>query len=291
MADSLVLKGVRDVRKHTGDEMMLVHPKRGGNTHQIKEWWRKSVNTTYAACTVFKVTTANGSVHLVLATGKPEGAEVRIVHDGDFNFTFSHLNELERAALYTEDFQLIEHYIFPSIAGGSIVTVTPPDAADRPTGAPPAPTIGTVTLSGEQAPTDGSTETYTVTITGDASPTYVLTSSDANDTVSGLDVTYSGAGARTLTVTATDATASDDGATGTLAINATVLFATRVANANFSYVVTVNNGVYELDGVPQAGIAGSAGDTFYFNLSDASLSDTLSRFIPTQPKRLKLQLV
>ena len=139
MADSLVLKGVRDVRKHTGDEMMLVHPKRGGNTHQIKEWWRKSVNTTYAACTVFKVTTADGSVHLVLATGKPEGAEVKITHDGDFNFTFSHINELERAALYTEDFELIEHYIFPSIAGGSIVTVTPPGAADRPNAAPPPP--------------------------------------------------------------------------------------------------------------------------------------------------------
>ena len=272
MADSLVLKGVKDVRKHTGDEMMLVNPRRGGNTHQIKEWWRNSVNTTYTACTVFKVTTGVGSVHLVLPTGKSEDCDIRIDHDGSFNFAFYHINEIDRAALFTADFQLIEHYIFPSIAGGSIVTVTPPGAADRPTAAPPAPTIGTVTLSGEQAPTDGSTETYTVSITGDANPTYVLTSSDGNDTVSGLDVTYSGAGARTLTVTATDAAASDNGATGTLVINATVLFATRVANANFSYVVTVDSGVYELDGVAQAGIAGSAGDTFHFDLSDASLS-------------------
>ena len=48
MADSLVLKGVKDVRKHTGTEMLLTNPRRGGNTHQVKEWWRKSVNTTYA---------------------------------------------------------------------------------------------------------------------------------------------------------------------------------------------------------------------------------------------------
>ena len=90
------------------------------------------------------------------------------------------------------------------------MTVTPPGGASRPSASPPAPTIGTVTLAGEQAPTNGDTETYTVSISGDASPTYVLISSDVNDTVSGLDVTYSGAGTRTLTVTATDAAASDN---------------------------------------------------------------------------------
>ena len=112
------------------------------------------------------------------------------------------------------------------------MTVTPPGGASRPSAPPPpppAPTIGTVTLTGEQAPNDGDTETYTVSISGDASPTYVLTSSDANDTVSGLDVTYSGAGTRTLTVTATDAAASDNPATGTLAINTQVSFADKVA--------------------------------------------------------------
>ena len=276
MADSLYLVGVRDVRKHAGTEMQLVIPRRGGHTHQVREWWRpKGVNTTYATCTIFRVTTADGSVRLALPTGKFEGSEIRIDHDGDFNFTFSGINELDRAALYTDNMEIIEHYIFPSISGGRIATVTPPGAADRPTAAPPpppAPTIGTVTLTGEQAPTDGATETYAVSITGDANPTYVLTSSDANDTVSGLDVTYSGAGARTLTVTATDAAASDNGAQGTLAINASVLFATLVANADYSYVVTVANGVYEIDGVAQQAIAANAGEAIYFDLSDASLS-------------------
>ena len=36
MADSLVLTGVKDVKKHTGTEMLLTRPKRGGDTHSIK---------------------------------------------------------------------------------------------------------------------------------------------------------------------------------------------------------------------------------------------------------------
>jgi len=276
MADSLVLVGVKDVRKHSGTEMQLINPRRGGDTHQIREWWRNSVNTTYTTCTLFKVTGTDGSVYLALPTGKFEGSEVKIIHDGNLNFTFVGINELDRAALFTENMEIIEHYIFPSISGGKIVTVTPAGAADRPSAPPPAPTIGTVTLTGEQAPVDGATESYTVTKTGDASPTYVLTSSDANDTVSGLDVTYSGAGTRTLTVTATDAAASDSPVTGTLAINATVLFSTRVSNADLSVAVTVadtgNGNKYQIDGVEQDSIVATAGQTIHFDLSDASLS-------------------
>jgi len=273
MADSLNLVGVRDVRKHAGTEMQLLIPRRGGQTHQVREWWRpKGVNTTYCTCSIFRVTTAAGSVRLALSTGKFEGSEIRIIHDGNFNFTFAGINEIDRAALYTDDMQIIEHYIFPSISGGQIATVTPPGSASRPSAPPPAPTIGTVTLTGEQAPTDGSTETYTVTKTGDASPTYVLTSSDVNDTVSNLDVTYSGAGPRTLTVTATDAAASDSPVTATLAINATVFFATRVANADYTHVVTQSGGYYYIDGVQQDTVTSAAGETIHFDLSDASLS-------------------
>ena len=276
MADSLVLVGVKDVRKHSGTEMQLINPRRGGDTHQIREWWRNSVNTTYATCTLFKVTTADGSVYLALPTGKFEGSDIKIIHDGNFNFTFVAINELDRAALFDEDMALIEHYIFPSISGGKIVTVTPAGAADRPSAPPPAPTIGTVTVTGEQAPADGATESYTVDITGDASPTYVLTSSDVNDTVAGLDVTYSGAGTRTLTVTATDAAASDNPATGTLAINATVLFSTRVSSADLSVAVTVADtgygNKYQINGVEQDAIVATVGATIHFDLSDASLS-------------------
>ena len=50
MADSLVLTGVKDIKKHTGTEMLLTRPKRGGDTHSVKEWWKGSgVSTCYAS--------------------------------------------------------------------------------------------------------------------------------------------------------------------------------------------------------------------------------------------------
>ena len=83
---------------------------------------------------------------------------------------------------------------------------------------PPAVTIGTVTLSGGTAVNELSTHTYSASVTGTSTPSYALTSSAA-DSISGMLVTYSGgAGTRTLTVTATDATAADSPATGTLSV-------------------------------------------------------------------------
>ena len=273
MADSLVLTGVKDVKKHTGTEMLLTRPKRGGDTHQLKEWWKTGAGKCYVSCTVFNVTTAAGTVKLALDTNK--GTNIRIDHDGSFNFAFYGINEVRRAALFTESYELIEHYVFPVISGGKIMTVTPAAGGSRPGGGV-APIIGTVTITGNTSPTDGDTETYTVSASGGASPSFVLTSSEAGDVISGLDVTFNGAGPRTLTATATDAAASDSPATGTLAINAAVLFATRVANADLSVAVTVadtgNGNKYQIDGVEQDSIFGSPGTTIHFDLSDASLS-------------------
>ena len=69
---------------------------------------------------------------------------LRIDHDGSFNFTFIGINEVARAALFTESYELIEHYVFPRISGGKVMTVTPAGAANRPGGAPVPPT-GVVT--------------------------------------------------------------------------------------------------------------------------------------------------
>ena len=131
MADSLVLTGVKGVKKHTGDEMLLTRPKRGGDSHSVKEWWKSGVSTCYATCTIFDVTGPAGVVKLVLDTNR--GTNVRIDHDGSYNFTFIRPNEIKRAALFTEDMQLIEHYVFPAISGGKVMTVTPPGGAVRPT--------------------------------------------------------------------------------------------------------------------------------------------------------------
>ena len=283
MADSLVLVGVKDVRKHTGTEMLLLNPLRGGNTHQVKEWWRNGVNTTYTGCTIFRVTTAVGSVKLALATGKPEGAEVRIDHDGNFNFSFYQMNEIERAALFTDDMEIIEHYVFPSMSGGKIMTVTPAGAADRPTaGPPPAPdtTVDSVTVQGEDSPTVGSAYEYNLTVAGDATPYTYAWEITGDGTINGasneatLNVTWNSAGAGTVKCTVGSTNANWDNATqdDTLSVNATVVFAVLVAAADASYVVTESGGDYYIDGVANDTITANAGETIHFDLSDASLS-------------------
>ena len=142
MADSLVLTGVKDIKKHTGTEMLLTRPKRGGDTHSLKEWWKVGPNKCYVMCTVFDVTSGGTTVKLALDTSN--STNVRIDHDGSFNFSFYGINELSRAALFTDAFELIEHYVFPRISGGKIMTVTPPGAAAKP-GTGPAPITGVVT--------------------------------------------------------------------------------------------------------------------------------------------------
>ena len=134
MADSLVLTGVKHVKKHTGDEMLLTRPKRGGDTHSVKEWWKSGVSKLYAECTIFNVTNGVGTVKLVLDTNR--STNIRIDHDGNFNFSFYGVNEVRRGALFTDSFDLIEHYVFPAISGGKVMTVTPANAATRPAAAP-----------------------------------------------------------------------------------------------------------------------------------------------------------
>ena len=212
MADSLVLTGVKDVKKHTGTEMVRLNPKGGGDTFQLRRWWVEGgVSAVYVSATVFKVTTAAGSVRLALDT-KGEGSRVRIDHDGSFNFSFYGMGELSRAALYTDSFELIEHYVFPSISGGKVMTVTPAGAADRPTAGPPAPapeTLTAVEIAGDATANDGETKTYTATKTGTATDVlYVYTSDVGEDTISNGDVTFDGAGDHVITVTATSSNAS-----------------------------------------------------------------------------------
>ncbi len=204
MADSLVLTGVKDVRKHTGTEMLRINPKGGGDTFQLKRWWVEGgVSTCYEDATIFDVTTGSGTVKLAVAASM--STNVRIDHDGAFNFTFIGANELSRAALYTDTFELIEHYVLPSISGGKVMTVTPPGAASRPNA-----TFTGVTLTGANSASDGDTETYTFAKSGTAGDiVYVLTSSEGADVISGNAVTFNGAGARTLTLTGSSSAAGN----------------------------------------------------------------------------------
>lgn len=209
MSDSLVLTGVKDVRKHTGTEMLRLNPKGGGDTFSLKRWWvAGGTSTCYEPCTVFNVTTGAGTVKLALAT-KVEGSRVRIDHDGAFNFSFFGADKITRACLFTDGFEVIEHYVFPSISGGKVMTVTPAGAASRPSVTPPKTFTG-VTLSGPTTSTDGDTESYTASKSGTATDvTYVLTSDDANDVISTLDVEFNGTGSRILTLTGSSAEAGN----------------------------------------------------------------------------------
>ena len=156
MADSLVLTGVKDVKKHTGSEMLLTRPKRGGDTHMIKEWWNDRNGKQYCVCTVFDVTVGGNTCKLALKTNM--STNVRIDHatanlqppSTPFTFGFYGSNEIERACLFTEDLQVIEHYVFPRISGGKVMTVIPAGAAPKPGGT--APNIGSVTVTGATSP-------------------------------------------------------------------------------------------------------------------------------------------
>ena len=162
MSDSLVLTGVKDVRKHTGTEMLRRTPKGGGDTFHLKRWWVEGgVSTVYVDATVFDVTTGVGTVKLALATSM--STNVRIDHDGSFNFAFYGPNELSRAALFTDTLELIEHYVFPSISGGKVMTVTPAGGNIRPSAGPPSTSIDEVVVAGASAVSDGDSETDTAT--------------------------------------------------------------------------------------------------------------------------------
>jgi len=131
MSDSLVLKGLKDVRKHKGSEMLLCNPKRGGNSYPVKKWWSANANQTiYVGCSVFKVTQGANTVYLAVDTA--EMSTIRIDSDTGFTFNFYGISQVNRAALFTADWELIEHYVFPKISGGKIMTVTPPSAGTRP---------------------------------------------------------------------------------------------------------------------------------------------------------------
>ena len=137
MADSLILKGVREVRKHKGSDMLFRYPKKRGDAqHSLKKWWvGPGVSTQYVKASVFDVTLDAGTVKLAVTANV--GSTIRIDLDDDGNFSFYGVNGVDYAALFTENFELIEYYVMPRLAGGKTMMVTPADGADRPSAPEP----------------------------------------------------------------------------------------------------------------------------------------------------------
>ena len=183
MADSLILTGVKHVKKHTGTEMQLRTPRGGGDSHRIKKWWAETANNAqYVTCTVFDVTvTGTGTVKLILDTNR--STNIRIDHDGAFNFTFFGINEVSRAALFTNSMELIEHYVFPKLSGGRTMTVEPPNPGLRPSAPSPDTTLDTISVTGATAVTQGDSEDYSADVTGDATPYVYAWSVSAGGTI------------------------------------------------------------------------------------------------------------
>ena len=216
MADSLVLTGSRQVTKHAGDEMQRHDAPRGGNTWQIPRWWAKGNGVVYTDCTVFKVTAGGSSAYLAVESSP--SVNLRIDHDGSYGFTFSAFNEVSRAALFTSDWAIIEHYVFPSISGGKVMTVVPAGAAGKPGVAPPPTPSG---------PATGVTLVGYNSGEGDGSYTNVATTSSNG---AGLTVNYDVVGNKAENLTIGDSAGNsyeagdsftvdgDTGVTGTVSI-------------------------------------------------------------------------
>lgn len=130
MADSLILSGVKGVSKHTGKDLLLTRPKRGGDTHKIKEWWHATNGVQYVDCTIFDVT-ANGQ-KAKLAVASTDTTSLRIDHDGELNFDFYGARSVSRVALFNQELKLIEHYVLPAMSKGKVMTVKPLGTEEKP---------------------------------------------------------------------------------------------------------------------------------------------------------------
>lgn len=139
MADSLILKGVNDVRKHKGTDMLLRNPKRSsGSQFSLKKWWvNGGVSTQYVKASVFDVNVTGGTVKLAVTTSPSSVIRIDLADDG--TFSFYGVNGVDYVGLFTADFELIEYYVMPRLAGGNVMTVTPADGASRPSAPDPQP--------------------------------------------------------------------------------------------------------------------------------------------------------
>jgi hypothetical protein len=126
--------------------------------------------------------------------------------DGSFDWEYSEHQVTGTPGTYTTKVVTI---------GGGVPTLD--DGSAPP--APPAPTLGTVTVNGAANVASGATSSYSGSVDGTATDATFVVSADNGATVSGNDVTFpAGPATVTVTVTATSATASDSPATGTLSV-------------------------------------------------------------------------
>ena len=288
MADSISFIGAKTVRNQTGDQITLLRPKRGGDTHRIKSWWHKGRNAVYIDCALFNVDLDNGTA-VQLAIPLSETTRVKFTSVGDGNFTFNKdFLGVDRAAVIDPSTgALVYEYQFPKISGGAILKRTV-GTLPGPQAQPPVFT-GDTALAGEARVGEEATITA-APYTGGDNVTAVEVQLQQSDTGTGNTwVGFSAweASPNTVTLAANlegkyirgiTRVTDDNGTTQDVSnqiagpVLPAVVTTADINSATHSYVVTVDSGAFELDGVANADITGAPGDTFYFDLSDASNS-------------------
>ena len=301
MADSLRLKGARSVSNHTGSEMILRRPARGGDVFKVPTWWNLKHRVQYASAAVFKVSSTRGTLSLVIPID-PENTDITIKHDGAGSFTFPKVDGVDRVAVMSASMDTFyEEYQFAKISGGPVLK--------RTVNALPA-VQESVSFSGQAGISGTATVGETLTATaptftggvGTVTTNLIFQVSDTGSggwsflagnpgTPGGGTATYTLTGAESGKYIRASYQVTDDEAThssnssGTGPIAAT--FATRVANATLSYTVTVVNtaaegdpavNVYALNGTNQQAVALDAGESVAFDFSAVASAHPLGIF-------------
>lgn len=122
MAESFILKGQKDVVKNDSSAIRMNDP-RGGNTFQFPKWWDKKQVTQYVDATCIAIGTSGGTVKLVIPSSG--NTQLKVVHDGDGNFTFPQWRGVDRVGVFSMANELQYEYVFPNIVKGPIMKRTP----------------------------------------------------------------------------------------------------------------------------------------------------------------------
>jgi len=217
MADKLTLRGIKRIEKYVlpsniaDREFTLKRPTTGKDQFTLKRWWTEQGNRNpkrYVNATCLDVANFRGSAVVLAVVGSQDTRLDINLNDAQDTLTFGETHAVERVAVFSTDFATLHYdYVIPRIAGGRVATLTI-NAIAIPT------TIGNVTRTGGTlTPSAGDTVSYTFSHDGTATGvSYALSSDQAGDSISGLDVTFDAGGSgntSVITVTATDAGASD----------------------------------------------------------------------------------
>ena len=236
MAQSFMLKGVKDIVNYTSDGSFTFRIKpdaRGGDTHQIPKWWnRKGNNITYVSCTVFDMVGTN--YKMIIPTSVD--TQLQVIYSGDiYSMIFSNFDAVERI-LFTDAStkRPVIEYLMPVISGGPIAKRIIQQSA----------TIGSFEITGKAATETGQSAQYKSNATPDASDAvYAWTVEQSGSTVAtskaeitagaastGCTVQWKEAGSYDVKCVITSSTATDSPQSDTKAVTCTTAVTVGTVN-------------------------------------------------------------